>query len=69
MIDIVSHIERCYVACAEDQLQAGHRMAIQDLRYPLADPQVDQQMFQCLNEQCNHCGSCFSIEEHMGGCL
>jgi hypothetical protein len=31
-------------------------MPLQDLRYPLANPQVDQQVFGRVNEQCNHCG-------------
>jgi hypothetical protein len=42
-------------------------MALQDLQYPLANPQVDRQVLGRLNEQCNHCGFCFWIEERMGG--
>jgi hypothetical protein len=42
-------------------------MASQDLWYPLVDLQVDRQVFQCLNGQCNHCGSRFWIEERTGG--
>jgi len=44
-------------------------MALRDLQYPLADLQVDRQVFGRLNEQCNHCGSHFWIEERMGGFL
>jgi len=44
-------------------------MALRDLRYPLADLQVDQQVFERLNEQCNHCGSRFWIEKRTGGYL
>jgi hypothetical protein len=50
MIDVVRCVKQCRVTCAKDQFQAGHHMALQDLRYPLADPQVDRQMFKCLNE-------------------
>jgi hypothetical protein len=53
----------------KDQLQAGQHMALRDLRYPLANPQVDWQVLKCLNEQCNHCGFHFWIEEHSGGSL
>jgi hypothetical protein len=42
-------------------------MAMRDLRYPLVDSQVDRQVFGCLNEQCNHCGSRFWIEERTRG--
>jgi len=69
MINVARCAEQHHVACAKDQLQAGHHMALRDLWYPLADPQVDRQMFKRLNEQCNHCGSCFWIEERMGGSL
>jgi hypothetical protein len=34
----------------EDQLQAKQHMDMRDLWYPLADPQVDRQMFRRLNE-------------------
>jgi hypothetical protein len=44
-------------------------MALQDLQYPLIDLQVDRQVLECLNEQCNHCGFCFWIKERMGGSL
>ncbi len=69
MIDVARCAEQRCVACAKDQLQAGHHMALRDLRYPLADPQVDRQVFKRLNEQCNHCGSRFWIEERIGGSL
>jgi len=61
--------EQRRVACAKDQLQTGQHMALRDLRYPLANLQVDQQMFKRLNEQCNHCGSRFWIEERTRGFL
>jgi hypothetical protein len=67
MIDVTRHTEQCRIACVEDQFQAGHHMALRDLWYPLVDPQVDRQMFGRLNEQCNHCGSRFWIEERTGG--
>jgi len=69
MINVAQCAKQRHVACAKDQLQAGHHMALRDLRYPLADPQVDRQMFGCLNEQCNHCGSRFWIEERTRGSL
>jgi hypothetical protein len=50
MIDVMWHAERCCVTRTEDQLQARHHMALWNLQYPLADPQVDQQVFECLNE-------------------
>jgi len=55
MIDVARCAEQRRIACAKDQLQAGHHIALRDLRYPLADLQVDRQMFGRLNEQCNHC--------------
>jgi len=69
MIDVARCVEQRRIACAKDQLQARHHMALRDLRYSLADSQVDRQVFGRLNEQCNHCGSRFWIEEHMGGFL
>jgi hypothetical protein len=54
---------------AKDQLHVGHHMALRDLWYPLADPQVDRQVFGRLIEQCNHYGFRFLIEEHTGGSL
>jgi len=42
MIDVAQCAQQRHVACAKDQLQAGHHMALRDLRYPLADPQVDR---------------------------
>ncbi len=69
MIDVVRHVEQHRVACAEDQLQPGQHMALRDLRYPLADPQVDRQVLERLNEQCNHCGSRFWIQERTRGSL
>ncbi len=69
MIDVGQHAERHCIPCAKDQLQAGQHMALRNLRYPLADPQVDRQVFGRLNEQCNHCGSRFWIEERTGGSL
>jgi len=59
MIDVARCVEQRCVVCAKDQLQARQHMALQDLRNLLADPQVDQQVFTHLNEQCNHCGSRF----------
>ncbi len=44
-------------------------MALRDLRYPLADPQVDRHVFRRLNEQCNHCGFHFWIEKCTWGFL
>jgi hypothetical protein len=44
-------------------------MALQDLWYPLTDLQVDRQVFEHLNDQCNHYGSRFWIKKHMGGSL
>jgi hypothetical protein len=44
-------------------------MALQDMWYPLADPQVDRQMLGRLNEQCNHYGFRFWIEECTRGSL
>jgi hypothetical protein len=41
MIDVVRHAEQHRITCIEDQLQARQHMAMWDLRYPLADPQVD----------------------------
>ncbi len=41
MIHVGQHAERHRIPCAEDQLQAGQHMALRNLRYPLADPQVD----------------------------
>jgi hypothetical protein len=32
---------RCMIDTVEDQLQVGQHMALRDLQYPLADPQVD----------------------------
>jgi hypothetical protein len=69
MIDVARHAERHYITCIEDQFQAGQHMALRDLQYPLADPQVDRQVLGRLNEQCNHCGSRFWIEECTGGSL
>jgi hypothetical protein len=54
---------------AKDQLHVGHHMALRDLWYPLADPQVNRQVFERLIEQCNHYGFRFLIEEHTGGSL
>jgi len=42
MIDVARCAQQCHVACVKDQLQAGHRMALRDLRYPLADLQIDR---------------------------
>jgi hypothetical protein len=42
-------------------------MALRDLWYPLANPQVDGQVLTHLNEQCNHCGFRFWIEERTRG--
>jgi hypothetical protein len=56
MIDVTQCVEQSCVACAKDQFQAGHHIALQDLQYPLADPQVDRQVFGRLNEQSNHYG-------------
>jgi len=69
MIDVARCAKQGRVVCAKDQLQAGHHIALRDLRYPLADPQVDRQVFGRLNEECNHCGSCFWIEKRTGGSL
>jgi hypothetical protein len=69
MIDVGQHAERHRIPCVEDQLQAGQHMALRNMRYPLADPQVDRQVFGRLNEQCNHYGSRFWIEERTGGSL
>jgi hypothetical protein len=41
MIDVARHVERHCVVCAEDQLQGEQHMALQDLQYPLPDPQVN----------------------------
>ncbi len=68
MIDVGQHAERHCILCTKDQLQAGQHMALRNSRYPLADPQVGQ-VFGRLNEQCNHCGSCFWIKERTGGSL
>jgi hypothetical protein len=37
----VQHAKQHRGMCAEDQLQAGQHMALQDLWYPLANLQVD----------------------------
>jgi len=69
MIDVARCAEQRRVVCAKDELQTRHHIALRDLRYPLADLQVDRQVFECLNEQCNHCGSRFWIKERTGGSL
>jgi hypothetical protein len=67
MIEVMRCTEQRHIACVKDQLQVGQHMALRDLRYPLADSQIDQKVFKCLNEQCNHCGSRFWIEKRTGG--
>jgi hypothetical protein len=69
MIDVVWHTEWRRVVRTKDQLWVGHHMALGDLQYPLANPQVDWQVLKCLNEQCNHCGFRFWIKEHTRGSL
>jgi hypothetical protein len=69
MIDVPQHVARHHVVCTEDQLQARQHMVLRDLRYPLVDPQVDRQVLEHLNEQCNHCGFHFWIEERTWGFL
>jgi hypothetical protein len=69
MIDVARRAEQCHIACKEDQFQGGQHMALRNLQYLLANPQVDRHMFGRLNEQCNHYGSRFWIQECMGGSL
>jgi hypothetical protein len=41
MINVARHVERRRIMHVKVQLQAGQHMALQDLRYLLADLQVD----------------------------